>query len=465
LKNKTVENIGFTVLGAGRSGSGIAKLLKKRGARVFLSESSPAENLLYFDPEDIKSCNIDYETGGNSDRVYKSDYIIASPGIPYKADILEKARAKGIKVISEIEAASWFCNSPVIAITGTNGKTTTTVLTGELLKNAGYDVKVCGNVGLAFSEVINELNSNSVVVLEVSSFQLETIDCFKPHVSLLLNLSSDHIDWHGTFDNYVNAKFKINKNQDKYDYVIYNSDDSNLKIKSHLFNGRKCAFGFSESSEELIENEDLEMRCFVNGNGDIIYEKNNIKEVITNRNEILIKGSHNVYNSMASILAVKIYNVTANIIMKTLKEFPGVEHRIEPVREINGVKYYNDSKATNYDSLSVALESFPGNIVLIMGGKISPFQGVNDFASVDILIKERVKIILAIGQSKEDIKKYFGKFTDVVLFETLEEAVNAAGKFAIKDDTVLFSPGYKSFDMFSNFEHRGSEFKKFVNKI
>jgi UDP-N-acetylmuramoylalanine--D-glutamate ligase len=207
------------------------------------------------------------------------------------------------------------------------------------------------------------------------------------------------------------------------------------------------------------------MRCFVNGNGDIIYEKNNIKEVITNRNEILIKGSHNVYNSMASILAVKIYNVTANIIMKTLKEFPGVEHRIEPVREINGVKYYNDSKATNYDSLSVALESFPGNIVLIMGGKISPFQGVNDFASVDILIKERVKIILAIGQSKEDIKKYFGKFTDVVLFETLEEAVNAAGKFAIKDDTVLFSPGYKSFDMFSNFEHRGSEFKKFVNKI
>ncbi len=457
MKNRTVENIGFTVLGAGRSGSGIAKLLKRRGARVFLSESNKIENLTYFNPDEIKSCGIDYEIGGNTEKVYRSEYIIASPGIPYNADVLEKARGEGIKVISEIEAASWFCDSPVIAVTGTNGKTTTTVLTGEFLKNAGYDVKVCGNVGLAFSEVIDELKSNSVVVLEVSSFQLETIDCFKPHISLILNLSSDHLDWHGSFNNYINAKLKINKNQNFQDYMIYNSDDNNLKIRAHLFNGKKCAFGFSESSI----NDDSEMQCFVNSNGDIVYKKNNTKQVIINRSEIILKGRHNVYNAMASILAVKVFNTTANIIMKTLREFPGVEHRIEPVREIDGVKYYNDSKATNYDSLSVALESFPRNIVLIMGGK----KGVNDFESVDILIKERVKKILAIGQSKDDIRKYFGKYTDVVLFETLEEAVSAACKFAVKDDTVLFSPGYKSFDMFSNFEHRGSEFKKFVNKI
>ena len=243
----------YVVAGAGRSGIGIAKLLKNRGAQVFLSESSPQDKLMYFDSKLLSDLNINFETGGHSDRIYDCDIMIKSPGISPDNDIIVKAQQKGIKVLSEIEVTSWFVDCPVIAITGTNGKTTTTVLTGEILKNAGFDAVVCGNVGLAFSEVADNLNKDSVVVLEVSSFQLEHTESFKPSVSAIINLTPDHIDWHGSMENYTKSKMKINRNQSEKDIFIYNYDDVNLRSLDNI-RGKQVSVSIKEDIESLMIN-------------------------------------------------------------------------------------------------------------------------------------------------------------------------------------------------------------------
>jgi UDP-N-acetylmuramoylalanine--D-glutamate ligase len=449
-----IKYIKFTVLGAGRSGIGISKLLKKSGAKVFLSDSSKKEDLLYLNDNILNELDIDFESGINSEKIFDADYIITSPGIAPGTDVLVKAKEKGIKIVSEVEAASWFCKVPIIAITGTNGKTTTTELTGAILRNAGFDVHVCGNVGLAFSEIIPDLKNDSIVVLEVSSFQLEYTEEFKPKVSAILNITSDHIDWHGSFELYADAKYKINKNQKDGDLIIINFDDSILKNRVNKFNATVGTFSLSRPAGSSFEYE-----AYLNG--DKVCYKHNAEEIIACKEELFLRGTHNVMNSMAAIMAVKKFGVSNESIKKTLMNFKGVEHRIEAVREIEGVKYYNDSKATNYDSLYVALESFGGNIILIMGGK----KGVNNFEIVDTLIKDRVKFICAIGQSKEVIYEHYKDSVSVEMFDDFTGAVAHAKSISVKGDYVLFSPGYKSFDMFKNFEHRGDIFKKIVNDL
>lgn len=448
----------YTILGAGRSGTGIAVFLKRHGAKVFLSESLPKEKLLFVDEDMLRREGIEYETGGHSDRVYKNEFIIKSPGIPLDAEVIKKSLATGKKIIGEVEIASLFCDAPIIAITGTNGKTTTTVLTGEIFKNAGIKTKVCGNVGLAFSEILNDIDDKSIVVLETSSFQLESTESFKPKVAIIINITPDHIDWHGSFENYVASKLKINKNQDSSDTIAVNYDDETLQKLIPELKGRVCIFSLrgSEIMTKATAGAYLE-------NGKIYYFDNEkgVNEAVIDSEDIFIRGRHNIYNSFGAIIASKAMGLKNDVIVETLKSFKGVEHRIEPVRTIEEVTYYNDSKATNFDSTYVALESFPQGIVLIMGGK----KGDNNFEKVKEFINSRVLKIFAIGQSKEAIAEFFSKTNEVEKCETLKEAVEKAKIFAKPGNVVLFSPAYKSFDMFDNFEHRGEEFKKFVKQL
>ncbi|MCX7833227.1 MAG: UDP-N-acetylmuramoyl-L-alanine--D-glutamate ligase [Ignavibacteria bacterium] len=454
------KKLRYSIIGAGRSGIAIAKFLKSIGASVFLSESSKEKDLLYFSPEEFKKLQIDFEVGEHTKKVFESDIIIVSPGVPLNSEVVLKANSSGKRVYGEIEVASWFCKAPIIAITGTNGKTTTTALTGEIFKTYGFNAIVCGNIGNPFASVLDKIKEDSIIILEISSFQLMSTETFKPEVAAILNIAEDHLDWHGSFDNYVNAKFLINKNQVEKDYFIYNSDDTVLSyiIKSKRINGNICAFG----SFDKVKNLNFKHLCYIKDE-EVRYSTDisGVDEKIIDIKNINIPGRHNVYNSMAAILAAKCFGIDNSAIAHTLKTFKGVEHRIEFVKEINGVKYYNDSKSTNFDSLYVALESFPGNIILIMGGK----KGDNKFQMVDNLIKERVTAIYAIGESKDAIYKHYKDILKVTMCDTLQEAVKNSSRFAKSGDVVLFSPGYKSFDMFNNYEHRGNEFKKSVNQL
>lgn len=448
----------FTILGAGRSGIAAAKLLKKHGAKVYLSDGGSRESLIYLDENDLKREGIEFETGNHSERVYEADTIIKSPGIPPDSAVIENAVKRGIKIYSEIEAAFYFCKAPVIAVTGTNGKTTTTVLTGEIFKNAGKKTFVCGNVGTAFSEIAESADKDSIVVLEVSSFQLNDIETFRPKVSIMLNVTPDHLDWHENFENYINAKFNIMKNQKAGDTAVINYDDRALREKAERMKKDAAFFSIREN---------LKKKGVTKGGyadkGSIIYfdDKAGTEEEVMQIKDINIRGSHNLYNSLAAIITARAFEIRNEIIRQTLKEFKGVEHRIEFVREIEGVGFYNDSKATNVDSLTVALESFEGNIILILGGR----EKDNDYGKVEELISRKVNMILAIGESKDKIENHFSKKVKVIKTGSMKEAVEKAFQNSGRGDTVLLSPACKSFDMYNNFEERGKDFKSEVNRL
>jgi len=453
-----IKKSSFVILGAGKSGIAIAKLLKSNGAKVFLSDGSDKTKLKYLNEEFLKKVGIDYELGMHSDKVFESDVIIKSPGIYPDNAIIVKAKQLNKKIYSEIEVAYWFCKSPVIAITGTNGKTTTTILTGEIFKNAGFDTKVCGNIGLAFSEIVNDLKEDSFVVLEVSSYQLNDIENFKPAVSVLMNITPDHIDWHGSFESYLNAKLNIVRNQTENELTIVNYDDNTLREAVTNAKPKKAYFSIKKN----LTDKGLEAGSFVE-EGKIIYfdKSKNLEEEIMQTKEINIRGNHNLYNSLASIISARAFDIKKELIRDTLMSFPGVEHRIEFVRELDGISFYNDSKATNIDSLIVGLESFEGNLILILGGR----ETGNDYSLIDKLVGERVKQIIAIGETKDKILKHFEKFKKVIIANSLEEAVAKAMESGESGDIILLSPACKSFDMFDSFEHRGAEFKKAVNKL
>lgn len=461
MEIQEIEKSSFTILGAGRSGIAVAKLLKKYGAKVFLSDGSSREKLKYIDEKSLVDVKIEYELGMHSERIFENEVFIKSPGISPDSEIILKAISLRKKIYSEIEAAYWFCKCPVIAITGTNGKTTTTILTGEIFKNAGNDVKVCGNVGLAFSEIVGELKEDSVAVLETSSYQLNDIEEFRPAVSVLMNISPDHLDWHKGFGNYLNAKLKILSNQKENDIAVINYDDETLRKATGKINSRKAYFSIKENLLNIKE-EKIESGSFIES-GKVIYfdRSRNIKEVIMETGEINIRGNHNLYNSLASLISARYFEIKSGIIRDTLKNFKGVEHRIEFVRELNGVNYYNDSKATNIDSLIVALDSFKGNLILILGGR----ESGNDYSVIDKSVKEKVKEIISIGETKDKIYDHFKNIVKVTRSETMEDAVACVMKTAVEGDIVLLSPACKSFDMFDSFEHRGIEFKKFVNLL
>ncbi|MEW6196080.1 MAG: UDP-N-acetylmuramoyl-L-alanine--D-glutamate ligase [Bacteroidota bacterium] len=441
----------ISIIGAVRSGIGAAKLAKKMGAIPFVSDSGTKENLKdaisVFD-----ELGISYEYGNHSDRVYDCYFIVTSPGVPTNSPVLQKAVEKGIKIFSEVEFASWFCKGKIISITGTNGKTTTTALMNHTLNECGLKSYEAGNIGKAFTEVAPVVKDDEYVSLETSSFQLDFTDRFKPFFSLILNITPDHLDrYNNSFDGYIASKMKVANNQDEDDFFVYNADD-NLTFAT-LQNKHVQKIGFSLKKElqvgTYLKNSKLYFAWF-----------GSVTEVCS-VDDLFIKGEHNIANALAVLAVAKTLNLLNQKIRNAFKTFKGVEHRIEFVRELNGVEYYNDSKATNVDSVLVALKTFNKPLYLILGGK----DKGNNYDQIKDLVLRNVKKIYAIGSSAQKVYDYFGSIVTTEKKESLESCVTAARKEAGPGSVVLLSPACASFDMFNNYEHRGKVFKQAVNDL
>jgi UDP-N-acetylmuramoylalanine--D-glutamate ligase len=443
---KNVKNKYITILGAARSGIAAAELLAKLDAKVFVSDSASKDNKI--DEIDLlEGLGILFEFGQHSEKVFESDFVVLSPGIPVASSIVQNILKKNIAVLSEIEIAAWFCKSPMIAVTGSNGKTTTTTLIGEMLITEQPERILAGNIGDPFAAQVIESTKDSWAVIEVSSFQLETINEFHPKVAAILNLAPNHLDrYDGRYEKYVDAKLKILKNINSSDYVIYNLDDDLLSEKIRENKSQKISFSAKNKKANAYLND-----------SDLVINN----EVLININEIKINGIHNYMNIMAAALAAQIAGISNDSIRKVLREFAGVEHRLEFVRELKGIQYVNDSKATTVESLAVALQSFNYPIVLIAGGK----DKGSDFSKLNNLIEKFTREVILIGAAKEKISKSWVSLRHVHFADTLEDAVQLATKIAKEKDTVLLSPACASFDMFSDYEERGRQFKNIVNSL
>ncbi len=441
----------ISVIGAARSGIGAAKLVKELGGIPFVSDLSSKEKI-YDAVNQLEIEKINFEFGGHSDRVYESAFMIVSPGVPNDSQVLQNARTKGIKLISEIEFAYHYCKGKIIAITGTNGKTTTTSLCGHVFNTCGYKTHVAGNIGLAFSEIVLDVKEGEFVSLEVSSFQLDLIENFKPAAAMILNITPDHLNrYENSLDKYAQSKQNIYKNQDVKDFLILNKDSQSVMKFLSEHNSKSFFFSLNEEQND---------GCFYS-DGEVVFKMNGKEKFRCSRNDISIRGEHNLANAMSVICAAKVFNLDNVGIAKGLKSFESVEHRLEMVREINGVKYVNDSKATNVDSVWYALKSFDEPILLILGGQ----DKGNDYDQIKKLVIQKVKKIYAIGSSAEKVFNFFHNDVKVELEKTMEDAVERARRDAVDGDVVLLSPACASFDMFNNYEHRGKVFKEAVNKL
>jgi len=440
-----VKDKNIVVLGAARSGLAVAKLLHQKQANVFVSDQAEATTK-QVEMQILEDQQIDYEFGQHSKRILDSDFIVLSPGIPRHSSIVQEIYSKGIPIYSELEIAFWFCSSPIIAITGSNGKTTTTTLLGEILRTVTPQSIVAGNIGNAFSDVVLESNESNWAAIEVSSFQLETIDKFHPRVVVILNLAPNHLDWYDSYDAYIEAKLLILKNLQDDDYLIYNADDQLLSEKVQECQAKKRTFSLRKSDSSIIIK-----------NNEII---SNDKKLIST-NEIRLNGNHNYQNAMAASLAANIAGIDDQNISDVLTEFKGVEHRLEFVTTIRDINFINDTKATTVESLGVALTSFETPIILIAGGK----DKGSDYNKLNNLIAEYAREVILIGSAKEKMSDSWEKIIPIHKSETLTDAVEMAFNLARAGENVLLSPACSSFDMFNDFEDRGKKFKEIVHKL
>jgi UDP-N-acetylmuramoylalanine--D-glutamate ligase len=441
----------ISILGAVRSGVSAAKLALKNGAIPFVSDLSDNDEVKH-NCDLLQRDGIEYEIGNHSSRVFDCDLIVTSPGVPSNSAVLVTALDKGIKVVSEIEFASWFCKGEIIAITGTNGKTTTATLCSHVINHAGMKCYLAGNIGLPFSEIAMSVKPDEYVSLEVSSFQLDFIDQFKPKYSVILNITPDHLDrYDNRFDRYIKSKMRIVQNQANDDIFIYNGDDSNIPI-GYIQNETRI-FGFSID-------KNLSNGCFLDDEW-IVFSKQNFITDVCKIEDMSLKGEHNLMNSMAVVNIAMNIGIQPESIKNAFQSFKGVEHRLEFVREINGIKFINDSKATNVDSVWYALRSFKEPIYLILGGK----DKGNDYSKLRNEVKKRVKKIYAIGSSAEKVFDYFNGIVNTEIVNSFETAVSKGLKDANSGSIFLLSPACASFDMFKNYEDRGFQFKKIVNEI
>jgi len=441
----------LVVLGGGESGVGTAILAKKENFDVFLSDMGQIKDKY---KQLLEEHGIAYEEGQHTEElILNADEVMKSPGIPKKAALIQKLEEKGISIISEIEFASRYTDAKIIAITGSNGKTTTTSLMFHILKQAGLNVGLGGNIGKSFAKSVAEDNFD-YYVLEVSSFQLDDIKTdFKPYVAILLNITPDHLDQYNyQFDLYAKAKFRITENQDENDYFIYNLDDpktmemiDKIDIRAH-----RKPFTMMDATNEAYANNELFRVNDSNGDFTMLV------------NDLGLIGKHNVSNSLAAAVAAKIIDINNEELKKSLSDFKSVEHRLEPVLTIGGIDFINDSKATNVNATYFALESMTKPVVWIVGGT----DKGNDYNEVLPFVKKKVKAIVCLGVDNAKIVDFFSPYIDTIVeTNTMKDCVEQSYKLATKGETVLLSPACASFDLFKGYEDRGDQFKENVRKL
>lgn len=441
----------LVVLGAGESGVGTAILGKQKGYDVFVSDKGIIAKKY---KEVLLNNEIDFEEAQHSEeKILNADVVMKSPGIPDIVPLIKQLKEKGIPVISEIEFASKYSKSLVVGITGSNGKTTTTMLVNHVLKKAGLNVGMGGNIGKSYAQQVAEDNFD-YHVLELSSFQLDGIKTFAPHIAIITNITPDHLDrYEYLFENYINSKFRITENQTENDFLIYDADDEVITNWLQKNKVKATLLPFSL-------NKELEQGIFIKN--DNIQLKYKTEQTIMNTKTLALKGQHNTKNAMAASMAAALLKVRKDTIRESLEDFEGAPHRLEQVLKINGVEYINDSKATNVNATYYALDSMQTPTVWIVGG----VDKGNDYLELMPLVREKVKAIVCLGLDNQKIVQTFGNVIDLIV-ETAgaEEAVKVAYKIAEKGDTVLLSPACASFDLFENYEDRGEKFKQAVREL
>ena len=441
----------LVILGGGESGIGTAILGKKKGYDVFVSDFGKIK-------ENYKEVLIINEIAWEEEKhtedlILNADVVMKSPGIPDKSPIVKKLLAKGIPVLSEIEFAAPFTDATIIGITGSNGKTTTTMLTHHLLKSAGLNVGLGGNIGKSFAWQVAD-NKYDSYVLELSSFQLDGIVNFKPHIAIITNISPDHLDRYDyKYENYIDSKFRITMNQTEEDYLIYDADDEAIAewFKTHTTKAKLIPFSLTKTFSEgaYIKNNKMEISI-------------NQEEFTMDTEHIALEGKHNMKNAMAATSVAKLMQIRKSTIRESLSNFQGVEHRLEKVLKIQNVQYINDSKATNVNATFFALDSMNTPTVWIVGG----VDKGNDYNELMSLVREKVKAIICLGVDNKKIIDAFGNVVDMMVeVDNMNDAVRMAQRLTEKGDTVLLSPACASFDLFENYEDRGNQFKQAVKNL
>lgn len=458
--NKTInlKNRKISVLGMGKSGLALAQVLSRNGASVFVSDSKTHDELS-FEIDTLNALNVEWEVSGHTEKIYDGkDLIVISPGISIYHPIIVEAKERGVPVISEVEMAYRLAKAPFIAITGTNGKSTTTTLTHETLLNAGKKSFLAGNIGIPLVGEVENIPKEGWITSEISSFQLEAIETFKPKIAALLNITMDHLDRHKTFDEYAKVKAALFQNQFTDDFAVFNADDPAAKKISKNVKSQKLFFS--------RQNEVKEGAFYKNGY--LVYRFNGRERTLFSQDSILLKGIHNQENALAVVCIALAAEINMEAVLRTFQTFKSLKHRMEYVDSINGVDFYNDSKGTNPDAVRASLESFSNHITLIAGGTDKNL----DFSQLARHIKQNANFTILIGQSREKIAQALNKegYTNYEIIEDMslhgfKESIRTAFLKTPQGGTVLLSPSCASFDMFKRAEHRGEMFNQYVGEL
>ena len=454
-----------SVIGAGKSGIAAAKLLTREGAEVLLSELGRIGEKELLSLQDMQ---IRFEEEGHSGSVYDADFCVISPGIPPSAQVVKTMQARGIPLYSEIEIASRFCKARIIGITGTDGKTTTATLVHRICeedgRQQGYRSYSVGNIGVPFSSMVSEMSASDVAVVELSSYQLERCFTFRPDVAVITNITPDHLDrYEHDMQRYADAKYRIYMNQSGSDTLVFNSDDPLLRAHfsgaADRFPFRILPFGMEPAPERGVDSR----LVLLDGEAIVVRQVSGEERFMVTSDFLKnsFRGRHNISNVLAAVAAARALGIGNEAVRSALREFKGVEHRQEYVMTLNGADWVNDSKATNINAMRQAIEAVPSTAVLIAGGR----DKGNDYASIAELVRSKVSLLIAIGESKAKIASFFDGLVALKVAASLDEAVSFASEAALPGQTVLFSPGCASFDMFKNFEERGQCFKQCVHRL